>query len=350
VRTFPQVGTPFVPGAELGRRFYAEVVRPLLDAEFPGIPHAAAHLGQDSDVLGYDTAISRDHDRGPTVTLLLPESEAGLAPAIRSMLAARLPAEFCGHRVQPARPVVTTTVRAFARRQLGWDPADPLSVSDWLSFPGQQLLSVTAGPVHHDGVGELTRLRERLAWYPSDLWRYLLAAGWTRLGAEEHLMGRAGRAGDELGSAVIGGRLARDLMALGFLLERRYAPYPEWFGTAFGRLDLAAALTPVLAELVAAPSWPERQDAFAAAAAMLVRRQNELALCAPVDPRPRLSGGGPFWVIDGDRVAAVLVAAVGDPAVRRLTRRRPIGSVDQWSDSSDLKDAEFRAEVRRFYG
>jgi hypothetical protein len=342
------VGTPFVPGAELGRRSYAEVVRPLLDAEFPGLPHAAAHLGQ--DVLGYDTAISRDRDRGPTVTLLLPEAESGRAPAVRSMLAARLPAEFCGHRVHPARPVVTTTVRAFARRRLGWDPADPLSVADWLSFPGQQLLSVTAGPVHHDGVGELTRLRDRLAWYPGDLWRYLLAAGWTRLGAEEHLMGRAGRAGDELGSAVIGGRLARDLMALGFLLERRYAPYPEWFGTAFGRLDLAAALTPVLAELVAAPTWPERQDAFAAAAAMLVRTQNELALCAPVDPRPRLSGGGPFWVIDGDRVATVLVAAVGDPAVRRLTRRRLIGSVDQWSDSSDLKDAEFRAEVRRFYG
>jgi hypothetical protein len=350
VRTFPQVGTPFVPGAELGRRFYAEVVRPLLDEEFPGLPHAAAHLGDGSDVLGYDTAMSRDHDWGPTVTLFLPEAEARLAPAIRSMLTARLPDQFCGHRVHPGRPVVTTTVRAFTRRQLGWDAADPLSVADWLSFPSQQLLSVTAGPVHHDGVGELTRLRERLAWYPTDLWRYLLAAGWTRLGVEEQLMGRAGHAGDELGSAVIGGRLTRDLMALGFLLERRYAPYPKWFGTAFARLDLAGTLTPVLAELVAAPTWPERQDAFAAVAGMLVRRQNELGLCAPVDPRPRLSGGRPFWVIEGDRVASVLVAAVGDPAVRRLTRRRLIGSVDQWSDSADLKDAQFRADVRRFYG
>ena len=350
MRTFSQVGTPFVPGAELGRRFYAEVVRPLLDAEFPGLPHAAAHLGEGSDVLGYDTAMSRDHDWGPMVTLFLPEAEAGRAPAIRAMLAARLPAEFCGHPVHPARPVLSTTVRAFTRRQLGWDPADPLSVADWLSFPSQQLLTVTAGPVHHDGVGELTRLRERLAWYPTDLWRYLLAAGWTRLGQEEHLMGRAGHAGDELGSAVIGGRLTRDLMTLGFLLERRYAPYPKWFGTGFARLDLAAALTPVLAELVAAPTWPERQDAYAAAAGMLVRRQNELDLCAPVDPRPRLFHERPFWVIDGDRVASVLVAAVGDPAVRRLTRRRLIGSVDQWSDSTDLKDAQFRADVRRFYG
>jgi Domain of unknown function (DUF4037) len=367
VRTFSRVGTPFVPGAELGRRFYAEAVRPLLDAGFPGLPHAAAHLGDGSDVLGYDTPRSTDHDWGPAVTLFLPEDQAGRAPAIRALLAERLPPDFLGyptrfatHPADPTSQVMTlggpdlkartTTVRAFTRRQLGWDPVDPLSVADWLSFPSQQLLTVTAGPVHHDGVGELTRLREQLAWYPTDLWRYLLAAGWTRLGEEEHLMGRAGHAGDELGSALIGGRLARDLMALGFLLERRYAPYPKWFGTAFTRLDLAAALTPVLAELVAAPAWPERQDAYAAAAGMLVRRQNELGLCTPVDPRPRMFYQRPFWVIDGHRVASVLVAAVLDPAVLRLTRHRLIGSVDQWSDSTDLKDAQFRAEVRRFYG
>jgi hypothetical protein len=266
------------------------------------------------------------------------------------MLSARLPPEFGGHRVDGVRPVVTTSVRAFTRRQLGWDPVDPLAVADWLSFPSQQLLSVTAGRVHYDGIGELTRLRERLSWYPTDLWRYLLAAGWTRLGEEEHLMGRAGYVGDELGSAVIGARLARDLMALGFLLERRYAPYPKWFGTAFARLELASSLRPVLDDLIAAPTWPERQDAYAAAAGMLVGRQNKLDLCAPVDPRPRLFHERPFWVIDGDRVASVLIAAVLDPAVRRLTRRRLIGSVDQWSDSTDLKDPQFRADVRRFYG
>ncbi len=366
MRTFPRVGTPFVPGAELSRRFYAEVVRPLLDAEFPGLPYAAAHLGAGSDVLGYDTAMSRDHDWGPAVTLFLPDAEAGRAPAIRWILGARLPGSFLGYptgfATHPADPtsqvmtpggtdlrVRTTTVRAFARRQLGWDPAGPLSVADWLSFPSQRLLGVAAGPLHHDGVGDLTRLRDRLAWYPADVWRYLLAAGWTRLGEEEHLMGRAGYVGDELGSAVIGARLTRDLMALGFLLERRYAPYPKWFGTAFARLDLAPALTPLLAELVAAPTWPERQDLYATAAGLLVRRLNELDLCAPVDPRPRLFYQRPFWVVDAGRVAGVLVAAVRDPAVRRLTRRRLIGSVDQWSDSTDLKDGEFRADVRRFY-
>jgi hypothetical protein len=366
VRTVSRVGTPFVPGAELGRRFYREVVRPLLDEAFPGLPYAAGHLGNGSDVLGYDTAMSRDHEWGPRVTLVLPEADAGRAPAIRALLAERLPPAFLGHptgfRPNPADPgvaamapggeenrVFTTTLRELVRQQLNWDPAGELAPADWLSFPGQQLLTITAGPVHHDGVGELTALRNRLGWYPRDVWRYLLAAGWARLGQEQHLMGRAGHAGDELGSALIGGRLARDVMTLGFLLERRYAPYPKWFGTAFGQLEAAAELGPLLGELVSAQTWPERQDAYATAAGLLLRRQNELGLAEPVDPRPHLFFSRPFWVVNAEQAVDALVAAVTDPGVRHLTGRKLIGGVDQWSDSTDLKAPELRPVVRRFY-
>jgi hypothetical protein len=360
------VGTPFVPGRELNRRFYAEAVRPLLDERFAGLPHAAALVGGGSDVLGYDTAMSRDHDWGPGVTLFLPEAEAGRAPAIRALLAERLPRSFLGyptgyasHPDDPASErmtaggagtrVRTTTVRAFARRQLGWDPGGPLEPADWLTFGGQQLLSVTAGPVFADQPGELSALRERLAWYPTDVWRYLLAAGWARLGQEEHLMGRAGSVGDELGSAVIGARLVRDLMALGFLQERRYAPYPKWFGTAFRELSVGPVLEPLLQEVLRAPSWPERQDAYAGAAELLLRRLNELGLADPVPTRASLFWSRPFWVVWGDRVAAALVDRIADPAVRRLTARRLVGGIDQWSDSTDLKAPEWRPVLRRIH-
>jgi hypothetical protein len=33
---------PFLPGLELAGAYYAEVVRPLLDEAFGGLPHAAA--------------------------------------------------------------------------------------------------------------------------------------------------------------------------------------------------------------------------------------------------------------------------------------------------------------------
>ncbi|HWD74857.1 MAG TPA: DUF4037 domain-containing protein, partial [Solirubrobacteraceae bacterium] len=47
--------------------------------------------------------------------------------------------------------------------------------------------------------------------------------------------GRCAEAGDELGSAVVTARLARDLMRLCLLMRRRYPPYSKWLGTAFAR-------------------------------------------------------------------------------------------------------------------
>lgn len=57
--------TPFMPGLELSRRFYREAVRPILDAEFPGLVHSAARIGGGSEVLALDTRRSADHEWGP---------------------------------------------------------------------------------------------------------------------------------------------------------------------------------------------------------------------------------------------------------------------------------------------
>jgi hypothetical protein len=64
--------------------------------------------------------------------------------------------------------------------------------------------------------------------------------------------GRAAEAGDPLGCRVLVARLVRDVMRLCLLLERRYAPYPKWLGTAFARLDSAATIGPLLAAALAA--------------------------------------------------------------------------------------------------
>jgi hypothetical protein len=51
-----------VAGLRLAAEFYQDVVRPLLDEAFPALRYAAALLGPGSEVLGYDTARSTDHD------------------------------------------------------------------------------------------------------------------------------------------------------------------------------------------------------------------------------------------------------------------------------------------------
>ena len=90
----------FVPGLELSGRFYHEAVAPLLDRHFPGLPHTAARVGTGSDVLGFDTERSVDHDWGPRLQLFLPAGEQALAERadeISALLAERLPKTFLGY-------------------------------------------------------------------------------------------------------------------------------------------------------------------------------------------------------------------------------------------------------------
>src|SRR5215207_5372024 len=89
----------FIPGLELSRRFYWEAVRPVLDAHFPGLPHAAARIGTGSDVLGFDTEMSTDHGWGPTVHLFLRDADAGWAGSIYETLRRHLPHVFLGYPV-----------------------------------------------------------------------------------------------------------------------------------------------------------------------------------------------------------------------------------------------------------
>ena len=76
----------FIPGIELSRLFYFEAVLPILQEHFPGLPHAAARLGDGSDVLGFDTPMSTDHGWGPSVSLFLREEDIHLAPQIREVM------------------------------------------------------------------------------------------------------------------------------------------------------------------------------------------------------------------------------------------------------------------------
>ena len=247
--------------------------------------------------------------------------------------------------------MVPTTARAFFQEYLAYDLDQPLEAADWLTFPSQKLRTIRAGAIYHDGVGELTAMRERLADYPRDVWLYLLAAGWTRIGQEEHLMPRAGYMGDELGAALIGSRLVRDVMSLCFLMERQYAPYPKWFGTAFQQLACARDLTPALGQAQRAATWQERESALSAAYECLARMHNALGITEKLPEAVSRFHGRPFQVIHGGVFADALRSQIADPAVQRIAAQRLIGSIDQWSDSTDIHcDTGRRSILRRLYG
>jgi len=359
----------FIPGLQLSEALYREAVAPILAREFPGLVHSAARIGTGSDVLGFDTVRSTDHEWGPRLLLFLAESDAAThGAAIVEALRHTLPRQIRGYPtnfgptdeagvsvLQPAEngpvehKVEVTTLARFLQERLGIASAHELDVLDWLTFSEQALLEVTAGALFHDGLGTLAETRALLAHYPHDVWLHLLAAQWTRISQQEPFVGRTGEVGDELGSALIAAELVQDVMRLGFLMERRYAPYSKWFGSAFARLACAAQLMPHLDAVLAARRWQDRQRHLVHAYQIIATMHNDLGITEPLSTQATPFHGRPLLVIQAGEFADAIRHQIQDERVCNLPEA--IGSIDQFVDSTDvLSNPILRRRVRAIYG
>ncbi len=345
------VSAPFIAGLQLSERFYLEVVAPLLERHFPGLPHAAARIGGGSEVLGYDTARSADHEWGPRLQLFLTGDDAGRhGPAITQMLSEQLPKTFLGYPtnfvstgedgdirymqftdgpVQHRVEVADTTTWFVSH--LGFDPTQSVTTADWLATPWQRLLEFTAGAVFRDDLGTITAARRLVEWYPAEVERYVLACQWRRIAQEEAFPGRCAEVGDDLGSANVAARLIRDIMQLWLLLHRQYPPYSKWLGTAFARLPGTADLAAHLRGAQQAAGWNAREDHLVAAYESTAELHNRF-LSTAVDPTVSYHFDRPFRVIHAQRFVDALLGSITDGTLRGLT---PLGTVDQWIDSTD---------------
>jgi hypothetical protein len=347
---------PAIQGIELSRRFYAEVVSPWLAHEFPGLRHAAALIGYGSELLGFDDEMSRDHDFGPRAHLFVADSDFdAVGHEIVGRFAEIAPASFLGVVSQPGHGrhradacgddrhgLEVWTTRKALSYWLGLDIDAPLDGVRWLGLAEQRLLAVTAGAVFRDDIGELTALRERLSYLPRDVWLYKLACQWRRIAEEQAFVGRAGFAGDDLGSRVIAARLARDAMRMGFLIERRYAPYPKWFGTAFAQLPCASRIAPILRRALDAADWKTREAALAEG--YLALAELHLARGLPGGFAPRIGPyfDRPFTVINADDIAAAIRSEIKDPLLAGLPI---IGALDQVTDATPMIEAPAHAQA-----
>ncbi|MDE3091919.1 MAG: DUF4037 domain-containing protein, partial [Chloroflexota bacterium] len=239
------------------------------------------------------------------------------------------------------------TVAKFLQGSLGIDSNPPLTLTDWLTFPEHALLELTGGKIFYDGLNELESLRAKFAYYPRDVWLYRMAAQWQRISQEVAFVGRAGDVGDDLGSRIIAARLVRDVMRLGFLIERQYAPYSKWFGTAFARLQCASHLTPILQGALNANDWHDREARLCDAYVIIAEMHNALGITVYIEPTVTSFFNRPYHVIIAGNFAQALCAAIADEQLKMLA---PIGGVEQFSGSTDLIDnARLTRRAHTFY-
>jgi len=343
----------FIPGLKLSELFYSEAAKPILDAFFPQVAHSAGLLGWGSEVLGYDDVQSSDHHWGPRFLLFLSaqDYEQHNKP-IRDALSQHLPHRFKGYSTSFGEPdevgvrlpsetdsgpvnhmICVETIEGFFRWYLGCNPYGPLTAADWLSFSEHKLLAVTRGKVFHDGLGELEDIRRKFHYYPHDVWLYQLAAQWIKIFEDREFISRCGDVGDELGSMVIAARQVNKLMRLCFLMERNYAPYTKWFGTAFTELECASELGPIFRDVLVSLTWKERESNLSRAYRVIARMHNALNMTRPIVEDVSNYNGRPYIVFESSHLIHDIVTSFTDEEVKAI--KHGLGSVNQFVDSTN---------------
>ena len=301
-------------GLELSRNYYEQFGRPMLEAQFPELlPFLAVGLfGKGSECFGYDDELSRDHDFEPGFCIFLPEEEivGRRQEFLLERAYARLPKEFRGVKravmlpVGGARHGVLRTAEFFTKTVGSANGA--LTTEQWLTLPEQALAEATNGELFFDNWGEVSRIREQLAFYPEDL-RCKRLAGRLLLMAQagQYNLARCLAHGEPAAAQLAAIEFADSASAAAFLLARRYRPYYKWRFRALRELPRLAGLALPLEQILTTPCDTEKL------------RQIE-AICAAVADEARAQGLAETESDDLERLAYAVNDRVRDARLRNM--------------------------------
>jgi hypothetical protein len=312
-------------------------VKPILVSEFPNLKYSAGLIGSGSEVLGYDTLQSTDHNWGPRIHLFLSEDDYRKNKDILwTVLSERLPFKFKGYSTNFGKPdkfgvqlleetrkgpvnhrVEVFTIRLFFKEYLNFNPHREVQTSDWLRFPEHKLLTITAGKIFHDNLN-LDKTRKRFSYYPRDIWLHFLSLQWYQISQEEAFMSRCGDIGDELGSKIIASRLVKQLMKLCFLMKKKYAPYSKWFGTAFAELKSSKKLIPIFNKVLTTSSWKEREKHLSQAYTEVVRLHNKLGITKTMNTEVSKFHNRSYLIIHAKSFSDEIRKSIVDKEIREI--------------------------------
>ncbi len=224
-------------GIELSRAFFEEYGKPMLEQDFTELlPYVAAGLfGSGSECFGFDDTVSADHDFEAGFCLFLPgEDIVDRRTAFQLERAyAKLPKEFMGYRKSLLSPVggarrgVLRTDEFFTEK-LG-TPDGSLTLQQWLTVPEQALAEATNGVLFFDNYGEVSRIREALAFYPEAIRRKKLAGNLLLMAQSgQYNYKRCLDHGEEAAAQLAVFEFVNSAMAVTFLLNYQYKPYYKW--------------------------------------------------------------------------------------------------------------------------
>jgi hypothetical protein len=222
-------------GLELAEKYFEEIGRPMLAAEFWADQKriAAGLAGEGSDCFGFDDEISRDHDWGPGFCLWLTAADYERFGADLQSAYDALPKAFAGFG--PRRDMGADKrhgvfeIKDFYRRFVRFDYV-PATLAEWRVLPETFLATATNGKVFTDPLGEFTAFREGLlAFYPRDVQLKKLAARCFTAGqAGQYNFKRTVDRGDLVAAHVGLSQFIEAVTSAVYLLNKKYRPFYKW--------------------------------------------------------------------------------------------------------------------------
>ncbi len=252
-------------GLELARKYYENCGREVLEQDFTDIlPYIAVGLvGQGSECMGYDDALSQDHDFEPGFSIFLPEED--VVDRRREFLLERaytkLPKELDGYERMGLKPAGgprhgVVRLSEFLMKTIGRADGN-LTVREWFAIPEQSLLEVTDGALFYDGSGELTRLREKLSKMPEPIRLKKMAACLLMMSQTgQYNYQRLVDRGDEQGAQLCLIEFEKQARHMAFLINGKYMPYYKWSYRALTELPVLSELSGRLYELISTGNAP----------------------------------------------------------------------------------------------
>ncbi len=247
-------------GLLLSEQYFDAYGRSMIHELFPAYEDriAAGLVGEGSECLGYDDALSMDHDFGPGFCLWLTESDyqkigQSLADAYR-----KLPANFMGYeRISSSKAgqrVGVMSLNEFYSRFIGNQDSfqNPLH---WLRIPEHLLTAAVSGKVFSDPLGEFTRIRTFLQnYYPEDIRLKKIAAKLALMAQSgQYNYYRAMQRHEYVAAKLTLDTFIRESLSVIFLLNKTYMPYEKWAFRRASELCLMSNSVSVIREIAVLP-------------------------------------------------------------------------------------------------
>ena len=277
-------------GFSIARTFHDEWVKPYLESEFGDLANRVASvLVGNSQSLGNDDDLSKDHGWGPTLKLLLRGSDMPQGgQRLRHALKKDVPRQWDGEEFKddPEDRVEVVSINVWFRREIGVTHR-PKARAGWRRTRQTHLYMLRHSTIVHDPLGDFTERRASFHSYPRDVWlgevRAQLLMVWHH--GQYNFIRRMAQRDDFVTTEICLSQFVQATMKLCMLLNGDFAPYWKWLPTEFRKQPNVASLDGKLERLLRVSDTTERINLVDEVSKDIFRRfaDKDLDFDVPID-------------------------------------------------------------------